>query len=175
MQKIDPYAFCCRSNDLWAKQTMLLTCGDYKSGEYNTMTVGWGFFGVMWGRPAVQTVVRPVRYTFEFMQRFREFTLCAFPPAQKKVLQLMGSTSGRDTDKIAASGLTPAAAQSIAAPCFQEAELVLECRSIYKDDFKPECFLDPLLERHYPQKDYHRFFIGELLEIRGTDKYSSGE
>ena len=47
--------------------------------QYNAMTISWGSLGVMWDRPFVQVVVRPQRYTFEFMERFDTFTVCAFP------------------------------------------------------------------------------------------------
>ncbi len=44
---------------LWDRQWLLLATGDFEAGEYNCMTVGWGSFGVMWGRPHAVVVVRP--------------------------------------------------------------------------------------------------------------------
>jgi flavin reductase (DIM6/NTAB) family NADH-FMN oxidoreductase RutF len=137
------------------------------------MTVGWGGFGTMWSKPFVQIVVRPTRYTFEFMEQYDTFTWCAFPPAYQKALPLTGSKSGRDGDKIKATGLTPIPASRIAAPGFAEAELIVECRKIYWDDLNPDQFLDPDTENNYPLKDYHRIYFGEILAISGVKSYSA--
>ena len=56
-----------RPHHLWAAQWMLLTSGDFSVGKFNTMAVDWGAFGAMWGRPFAHVVVRPTRYTHEFM------------------------------------------------------------------------------------------------------------
>jgi hypothetical protein len=57
-----------------------------------------------------------------------------------------------------------------AAPCFAEASLVLECRKIYWDDLEPGHFLDQSLDNHYPQKDYHRIYFGQVLAASGTSR-----
>ena len=53
---------------------------------------------------------------------------------------------------------------------FAEARLVLTCRKIYFQDIGPERFLDPAIESMYPQKDYHRMYIGEIVTclVQGT-------
>ena len=33
--------------DLWHRKWLLLAAGDFRSGDWNCMTVGWGGFGVM--------------------------------------------------------------------------------------------------------------------------------
>jgi hypothetical protein len=47
---------------------------------------------------------------------------------------------------------------------FKQSKLVLECRKIYNDNLKPEFFLSTDIEKLYPKKDYHRFYIGEILK-----------
>jgi len=152
--------------DLWDKRWLLLTSGDFANRDFNTMTVAWGSFGVMWGKPFAQVVVRPTRYTFEFMEKYETFTLCAFPDEYKKALSLLGSRSGRDGDKIKQAGLTPKASQNIAAPCFAEASLIVECNKIYWQDFEPANFISPQIEKNYPRKDYHRVYFGEIVAMR---------
>jgi flavin reductase (DIM6/NTAB) family NADH-FMN oxidoreductase RutF len=159
--------FSVKAHHLWAKKWFLLTAGDFSQGDFNAMTVGWGSIGTMWGKPFAQLVVRPVRYTYGFMERYDTFTLCAFPDAYHRVLNLLGTRSGRDGDKIAESGLTPIASKRVAAPGFAEAELILECKKIYWDDMDPAHFLDPEIENNYPQKDYHRIYFGEILAAYG--------
>ena len=157
-----------RIHDLWDEQWFLLTAGDFAARDFNTMTVSWGSLGVIWNRPFAQVVVRPGRHTFGFIERHATFTLCAFPEECRAALSLLGSKSGRDGNKIAEAGLTPTAATTVAAPVFAEAELALECRKIYSDDFDPKRFLDPTIEQNYPKKDYHRIYYGEIVAITGT-------
>jgi len=168
-------AFCVKTHHIWDKQWLLVTAGDFAAGHFNTMTVGWGSFGTMWGHPFAQVVIRPPRYTYEFMEKYPTFTICAFPPAYKAALDLLGSRSGRHGDKIAAAGLTPVAATVVAAPAFAEADLVIECRKIYWDDFDPAHFVDPRIEDHYPRKDYHRIYYGQIVAIAGDGRYCALE
>ena len=156
---------------MWATQHLLLTSGDFARGSFNAMTVGWGSLGVMWGRPFVQVVVRPVRYTYEFMERHHSFTVCAFPSEYAEALELLGSKSGRDGDKIAEAGLHPVASFEVDAPSYAESELALECRKIYWDDMENAHFLDAGIEENYPSKDYHRIYYGEIVAAFGEERH----
>ena len=168
---IDVGDLLVRSHHLWAAQWLLLTSGDFATAKFNAMAVGWGSLGTMWGKPFAQVVVRPGRYTRRFMEQYDSFTLCAFPEEHRKAVQLLGTRSGRDGDKIAASKLTPVASSTVAAPCFAEAELVLECRKMYWQDMDPANFVDPAIEKNYPKKDYHRIYFGEIVAVSGTDSF----
>jgi flavin reductase (DIM6/NTAB) family NADH-FMN oxidoreductase RutF len=160
-----------KSIDIWENQWFLLTSGDFEKQHFNTMTVAWGSFGLMWNKPFVQVVVRPVRYTYEYIEKYQTFTLSAFSKEYTDALNLLGTKSGRDGDKIAEAGLTPVASHGIPAPGFAEAELLIECRKIYWDDFEPRHFLDCTIDDNYPQKDYHRIYFGEIVNIRGIETY----
>jgi flavin reductase (DIM6/NTAB) family NADH-FMN oxidoreductase RutF len=158
----------------WDKRWFVLAAGDFVSGKFNAMTVSWGSLGIMWNRPFVQVVVRPTRFTFRFTEEFDTFTLSAFPERYRKALDILGSKSGRDGDKIASAGLTPAASGQVAAPSFAEAELTFECRKIYWDDFHPERFMNPAIERNYSRQDYHRIYYGEVVRILADDEFLAG-
>ena len=151
---------------------MLLTAGDFSKGHFNTMTVAWGSFGTMWGKPFAQVVVRPTRYTYEFMEQYDSFTLCAFAEEDRDVLNLLGSQSGRAGDKITAAGITPVPSRCVASPGFDEAELIIECIKTYYTDMNPDHFLDNDIMRHYQDQDYHRIYFGEIKTISGTSAYS---
>lgn len=146
---------------------MLLSVGDVSGGPgaFNAMTVAWGFVGAMWRRPVAITPVRPTRFTYEFMERHDTWTLTAFPTRFRDALQLLGSRSGRDTDKIATSGLTPIPAQTVPAPSYAEAVLCIECRTIYYDDVVPARMLDRAIENLY-ENDYHRLYYGEIVDVQ---------
>jgi flavin reductase (DIM6/NTAB) family NADH-FMN oxidoreductase RutF len=154
----------------WNNGWYLLTCGDFSAGQFNTMTVSWGAMGVMWGKPFVQVVVRPTRYTYQFMEEYPTFTLSAFSKKYLNALNLLGMKSGRQGDKIAESKLTPAASIQVAAPGFVEADLVIECQKMYFDDLEPSHFKAGHIAPHY-NEDYHRVYYGEIIGIHGIEKY----
>ena len=155
----------------WSDGRFLLTCGDHSAGRFNTMTVGWGALGCMWKRPMAMVVVRPHRYTYEFMEEYPDFTICHFPSAQSEAVVYCGSHSGRDVNKIDECGLSPIASKSIGSPGFEEADLIIECSKMYFDDFEPEHFLAGFIEENYPAKDYHRLYLGEIKAAFGTGQF----
>ncbi len=169
-QSIPVQQFVTLSTSLWADQWLALTCGDFNNDHFNAMTVAWGSIGTMWHKPFVQVVVRPTRYTFEFMNQYPDFTLCAFPESYRSALQILGSQSGRDNNKIEIAKLTPVASSNVKSPSFEEAELIIECEKIYWDDMKPENFLKKEIHKSY-NDDYHRIYFGEVKDIQGTSKY----
>ena len=142
------------------KEWMLLTAGSLNS--FNTMTASWGGFGILWNKPVVFCFVRPVRYTYEFMEKSEFFTATFFDRKYRKALSFCGANSGRDTDKMAATGLTPLASQN-GTVYFEQARLVLECRKLYFSDIDPEHFMLPEINKNYPLADYHRMYIGEIV------------
>ena len=80
---------------------------------------------------------------------------------------MLGSKSGRDYDKISASKLTPIASKIVGSPAYNEARLIIECKTIYKAQLDPKSFLDPKIEDCYPSRDYHVCYYGEILHIEG--------
>jgi flavin reductase (DIM6/NTAB) family NADH-FMN oxidoreductase RutF len=140
---------------------MLITAGDRT--KFNTMTASWGGFGILWNKKVCFCVIRPSRYTYDFMEKAERFTLSFFEEKYRSVLSFCGSKSGRDVDKIAATGITPVQSRK-GGIAFQEARLVLACRKLYYQDLQPENFLDPAIEKNYNGKDYHRMYIGEITD-----------
>ncbi|MBN2085511.1 MAG: flavin reductase [Anaerolineales bacterium] len=169
--EIPPMDLALRPFHQWDKGWFALTAGDFAAGKFNSMTVSWGSFGIMWGRPFAQAVVRPTRFTYGLMEEYDNFTLCAFPEQYRKALNIFGSKSGRDGDKISAAGLTPAASKLISSPAFAEAELIFECRKIYVSKFDPAGFQDPAIDSNYSGGDYHQVYFGQVLRIYGDEKY----
>ena len=149
---------CSLIGDQW----MLITAGTPE--RCNTMTASWGGLGVLWGTNVATCYIRPQRYTREFVEREAYFTLAFFGEEHRKALALCGARSGRDIDKRRECGFTVAAGAGNA-PYFEEAELVLVCRKLYWQDMDPAHFLDPGIDgKWYPDQDYHRIYIGEIVE-----------
>ena len=154
----------------WEPGWFVLTAGENRRGAYNSMTVSWGALGVIWHRPLVIVVVRPQRYTREFIDHYDTFSLCAFDEVYRPALNLLGTQSGRDTNKLTECGLTPIALSQIPCPGYAEAQLILECRKTYFDDLEPAHFLAPFIAPQYAD-DYHRMYFGEVLAAMGTPEY----
>lgn len=145
-------------NDGW----MLITAK--KDDKINTMTASWGGFGIIWNKKVAYTVMRPQRYTKEFVDGSDRFTLCFFDKEYKKTLSYLGSVSGRNDDKISKSNLTVNLVNDV--PYFEEADMVIVCRKLYTQDMKPESFIIKDLDNEfYPKKDYHTLYLSEIERI----------
>jgi flavin reductase (DIM6/NTAB) family NADH-FMN oxidoreductase RutF len=163
---IDPKLISDNPFKLIDKEWMLITAGGIDS--FNTMTASWGGFGILWNKPVVFCFVRPVRYTYKFMEKSDYFSASFFTMEYRDALNFCGKYSGRDVDKIKATGLTPIASPNESV-YFDQARLVLECRKLYFSDINPEHFLLPEINRNYPNADYHRMYIGEITNCLSRD------
>jgi flavin reductase (DIM6/NTAB) family NADH-FMN oxidoreductase RutF len=147
---------------LIGKDWMLVTAK--KDGKINTMTASWGGLGIMWGKNVAYIVLRPQRYTKEFVDNADTFSLTFYDNGYKKQLGYLGSVSGRDEDKIAKSNLTVLDTEDT--PYFEEADIVMICKKLHAQVINPECFIDSEIdEKWYPDKDYHTLYIAEIGKI----------
>lgn len=156
---------------LFYHQCPLLTSGNFDTGHFNTMTIGWGALGTMWSKPFVFVAVRHSRFTFEFMEKYDSFTLSILPSEYREAINLLGNRSGRDGNKIALSGLTPEPAQVVQAPVFTEAEIIIECEKRYANDLIPEKIPADVIQMYYPAGDFHRIYYGEIVSVSAVKKY----
>ncbi|MBN1118860.1 MAG: flavin reductase family protein [Bacteroidales bacterium] len=141
----------------------LLTAGNRNS--FNTMTASWGTMGEFWNKPVAICFIRPNRHTYEFAEESDVFSLSFVGNENKDILRFCGSKSGRDTDKIKETGLKPVILKNEGVS-FEQAHLVIECRKIYFDDIKPVFIIpDNIDDSIYPNKDYHRMYIGEVIGV----------
>jgi len=154
--KINPFVML---DDEWA----LLSAGN--SEKYNTMTISWGSMGIMWSKPIFIAVVRPQRYTKEFVDNHDLFTVSFYPGKYRKALELLGTKSGKDTNKISESALTPLHVDCTVA--FEEAHTILICKKLHGgQQLNPSFFIDISLDSTiYPDKDYHYYYTGEIVKV----------
>lgn len=148
---------------LIGQQWMLITAG--REGDVNTMTASWGGMGWLWNKPVALLFVRPERFTHEFIEREGRATLSFFAPGHKAALQLCGTRSGRDCDKIREAGLTPVTLPG-GDVTFREARLALSCRVLYRSDMTEAAFLDrEVLAKWYnanPGGGLHTVYVAEI-------------
>ena len=144
-------------NNKWA----LLSAGSME--KHNTMTISWGGMGTLWGKPVVTVYVKPVRYTYQFINDNDYFTVSFYPEQYKKALSLMGKLSGRDVDKDRESGLTLRDLEK--AVTYREAEVTLLCKKIYFQDLDRANMPQKAVDMFYKVEEPHRMFIGEVVDI----------
>ncbi|HBH1409983.1 TPA: flavin reductase [Clostridioides difficile] len=144
------------------KEWLLITAGD--SEKFNTMTASWGGVGVYWGKNVVTTYIRPQRYTKEFVDSNDTFTVAFFDETYREALNICGTVSGRDINKIEKAGLTLYFVDDTVA--FEEANMIIVCKKLYHGNMPPENFdAKENDKKWYPEKDYHTMYISEIIKI----------
>lgn len=152
--------------DLMEKDYGLLTAGTIDN--FNAMTISWGAIGTLWRRNTFTVYVRPSRFTYHFLTKQDHFTISYFPKSFHDKLTYLGTKSGRDEDKIKKCNLTPIAVKNNAVT-YEEARLTFVCRKLYEADFLPDSIPETVKNRFYLQKDYHRLFIGEIVQVLSSE------
>lgn len=161
--KISPKEISENPIKLIGQDWMLISAGSPE--KFNSMTASWGGIGFMWNKPVAFAVIRPTRYTFEFVESRKRFTLSFFSQNYKKALGIFGSKSGRDCDKVAESGLTPFFTES-GAPAYEEAKLILDCSAIYSQTLDESAFLDSeALKKWYSSAPLHKLYVAEINDV----------
>ena len=122
-----------------SKEWMLVTAGT--KDKFNTMTANWGGAGFLWNRPVAFIFIRPERYTFDFIEQNDYLTLSFLGEEHKEIHKICGSKSGRDMDKVKATGLSPLFTEN-GSITFEQARLTFECKKLYADLIKPGNFID---------------------------------
>ncbi len=138
-------------------------------GRPNVMTIGWGTIGIVWGRPVFIVLVRPSRYTFQCIEATEDFTVNIPSPDMAKIVAACGTLSGRDHDKFAEQGLTPAPALKIKSPIVQECPLNFECKVAARNDLIGAGLAGWVEREYYPEGDLHRVYFGEILCVRADE------
>ncbi len=166
MQKINPISLHTAPADLIGNRWMLISAG--KPGvcgkDWNTMTASWGSLGFLWGKPVAFIFVRPNRHTHGFVEAEEALTLSFFPEEYRKQLAYCGRTSGSEVDKMAETGMKPLVLES-GLVSFEGAELVLECRKLFRTRLQEADFMDwsEVCPRWYAEDNpLHDMYICEI-------------
>lgn len=150
------------------EEWMLIT--SEKEGKINTMTASWGGMGVLWGKNVAFIFIRDSRYTKEFIDNSKTFSLSIFDHKENlEMLSYIGKVSGRDEDKIAHCNLTVMHENDT--PYFKEAKENYICKKIYSLPLPLDSFArdeeKAIINRYYLTKDKHNLYIGEIVKVIG--------
>lgn len=131
---------------------VLVTCG---WDQPNIITLAW-VGTVCSDPPAVSIAVRPERFSHGLIAEAGEFIVNLPRADQVGVVDYCGQVSGREVDKWAACGLTPAPARKIRTPLITECPIALECRT-----------------SHQLSLGAHDLFVGEVLAVQVDEEVLS--
>ncbi len=153
--------------NLIGNQWMLVTAGD--TAKFNTMTAAWGGFGVLWSKPTAFIAIKDTRYTYQFLKDKHAYTLSFFDAKYRSALNICGTKSGRDTDKIKEAKLTPITTPN-GMMTFKEARMVIECEDMYETVLDPAAirpaYKDSIVKAYYANdKGKHTLFLSEIKHI----------
>ena len=129
--------------------TPVVVVGTYDgAGKPNVMTAAWA--GICCSvPPCIGVSLRKATYTYGNIMERKAFTISIPSENYAKQADYFGMVSGKDTDKFAATGLTPEKSNVVDAPYVKEFPLVLECRLLRSVEI-----------------GLHTEFIGEILDVK---------
>ena len=136
--------------------------------ETNTMIIGWGHLGIIWGKPTFCAYVRESRHTKKLVDQNREFTVnIPLGAIDKNIVAVCGSKSGRDIDKFETLGLETEPGMTVSVPGIRQLPLTLECKVLYQQDQDAAAIDEAALNRYYTKgtrngEDFHTLYIGEI-------------
>ena len=127
----------------------VVVIGTYdRNGRPNAMTAAWA--GICCSSPpCVAVSLQKPRYTYRNITEQKAFTVNIPSGDHVREADFFGMVSGKDTDKFAASGLTPVKGTMVDAPYVDEFPVVLECKLL-----------------HTFELGVHTQFVGEILDVR---------
>lgn len=141
-----------------------------KSGNVlNTMAIGWGTFGFVWGKPIMMVAVRSTRHTFGIIEAATDFTVTVPAGDMHKETTYCGTKSGRDVDKFKMCNLETSDSRKVVSPIIKTRGRHYECKIIYKSAMNPAHLDRDYDSSIYPKKDYHTLYFGEILACYETD------
>ncbi len=169
-EKIDIAAYAQTITEALPRGILLNTNG----AKFNSMVIGWGALGTVWGKPAFTVYVREHRYTKAQLDSTGEFTISIpLDGPIPSIAKVCGTQSGRDVDKDVAARLTLEDAEIIRVPGIKEYPLTLECKVLYAQKQELEKIPADIREKMYPQdvdgtypmanRDAHTAYIGEIV------------
>jgi flavin reductase (DIM6/NTAB) family NADH-FMN oxidoreductase RutF len=122
-----------------------------QQGRPNVMTAAWG--GICCSDPPCLAVsLRKATYSYGNLLAQRAFTVSVPAESQVRAADYFGLVSGRDTDKFAATGLTPVRSDLVNAPYVAEFPLVLECSVVQVFEL-----------------GLHTQFVGRILDVKADE------
>ncbi|MBF0550320.1 MAG: flavin reductase family protein [Deltaproteobacteria bacterium] len=122
-----------------------------QEGKPNVMTAAWSSICCS-QPPCVAVALRKATYSYGNIMARQAFTISVPSEAYVKEADYFGMVSGKNTDKFAVTGLTPAKSDLVDAPYVQEFPMIVECRLLHSFEI-----------------GLHTQFIGEIVDVKADE------
>lgn len=111
---------------LYPCPVVLVTC-QAAEDRINVVTVSWA--GIACSSPEIVTIsLKPSRYSYSIIKKTREFVINIPTAKHVREVDICGTVSGRDTDKLELCGFTLNASDVVTTPGIKECPVQLECK-----------------------------------------------
>ena len=128
----------------------------------NAMTISWGSVGYMWRKPIFIAIVSNIRYTKEFLDQGKNFTISIpYDKDKEKALQFCGHNSGRTVDKKTYAGIRFIQSKIVESPIVEGCNRYYECKVVFKQEIELE-----KIDSETIYKDgecEHTMYFGEIV------------
>ncbi|MBQ9009126.1 MAG: flavin reductase [Clostridia bacterium] len=146
-----------------------------RAEKFNSMVIGWGHLGTLWGKPTFHVYVRQGRFTRKQLDAAGEFTISVpLEGPDARIGKVCGWQSGYDIDKVTEAGLELVEPSVIATPGIRQYPLTLECRILYAQEQDLSRIPEDIRAKMYPQdvdgrypmanRDAHTMYVGEIVD-----------
>lgn len=167
-EKIDAKELPDNVFKLFGDDHAVITSGE--ESDFNSMTAGWGGFGILFQEPATWCFLRANRYTLEYMREKRTYTLCFFPDEHKEQVLYFGTRTGRDNPVKMKEQPLMAVATPDGNMAYKEARLIIECEiaevtTVSPDDFYTENGKKFVEDGFEEAGDYHKMVFGTITNV----------
>lgn len=152
---------------LVGKDNTVITAG--KPDDFNSMVAGDGGIGLLMGKPVTFCGLRGNRYTLEMILKNKIYTMAYFDEKYREQYMLFGKKSGRDSDKMKESTLTPVTTPS-GKVAYKEAKLIIECQlaethTVNPDEVYAEKNKTFYVDAHKEVGSYHKIVFGDITNV----------
>lgn len=146
------------------KKGAFFTVGDMNKA--NTMTISWGSVGYMWNRPVFIAMIRTTRYSSEFIDFGKNFTISIpYDQSMKEALKICGTISGRDANKEKEANIKFIKSKKIETPVIEGCNRYFECKIVLKQQMDFDNLDKEIIKSTYKEGDAkHVLFFGEIVE-----------
>lgn len=167
-KSIDPNDLKYNVYQLLNQDWSVITAGG--DNDYNSMIASWGGFGVIFNKNVAWQFLNSSRYTLAKMREYKTYTLSFIDTTYNKQKLILGTKSGKDTDKMKEIQLT-AVKTPAGNYAYKEAYLIIELTLEGIQELDPNCFndeKDKQFLREAKEKNgtgYHQFITGVVTNI----------
>ena len=131
----------------------------------NSMTISWGTIGTLYGKSVVFVFIKRSRYTHDLIDNAKNFTLSFLSHKYDKDMNILGTLSGKDLNKIEKTNLHYVLDVDSNLSYIKESEMVFKVKKFAKMTLDDVALFnnEDIINKYYPgYTNYHDVYVGEI-------------